>query len=96
MPLDSRAQQTVKREHQRNRNAAGRERRANGMSYRKVAINVTVLDLRATLGKVLASSDAPAEKGRWFEMEPKGERWECTCGLYRNCGSCHHSAHMAA
>ena len=78
------------------RNTAAQERRANGWGYRKVPITVVLLDLRAAVGKWLASSDVKSEHGRWFEMEPNGTRWTCSCGLYRSCGACHHTAHMVA
>ena len=46
MALTAGEHQTVKRATRQVRNAAGRERRANGIVYRKAPFVVTVLDLR--------------------------------------------------
>ena len=96
--MDSATHQRVQAETRQRRNAAARERRADGYGYRKVPIVVRVVDALDDAGAaiVLATSDVAAERGRYFLVVRDGGRWKCSCGLFRSVGGCHHVGHLAA
>lgn len=76
---------------------AARNRRASGgLVYRKVAVNVTVIELPDQLDPLtgerlrLATSDASNERGRYFRVWLEGGRWKCRCGAFLALNGCHH------
>ena len=73
-------------------------RAAGGAVYRKVVVHVTLIKTVDPDGAplVLATSDAPAERGRFFRLTSEGERWRCACATFRQLGGCHHTGHLAA
>ncbi|CAA9264922.1 MAG: hypothetical protein AVDCRST_MAG77-2863 [uncultured Chloroflexi bacterium] len=96
--MDTQTHAQVKREMQQRRYAAGRARRADGWGYRKVPINVQLVETVDAAGAplVLATSDVPAEQGRYFRVVVEGGKWRCSCGAYKSLGGCHHVGHLAA
>ncbi len=96
--MDALTHQRIKSATQHTRNTAAQERRANGWGYRKIAVNVEVLDMMDAAGEamVLATSNVPAEQGRYFRVVAENGRWRCACGAFRSLGGCHRAGHLAA
>src|SRR5688500_15952833 len=98
MALTSAEHDAVRAQTKRGRHAAAAERRAAGWGYTKIKINVSIINTLDALGQpiVLATSDVPAERGRWFQLTRVGGRPACSCGAYRSLGGCHHVGHVAS
>ena len=99
MPLSTAELQAVQRASKANRTAAARgNRAAGGPVYRKVSIHVTIIRTVDQDGAplLLATSDAPAEHGRFFALAVEGERWRCACATFRQLGGCAHVGHLAS
>ena len=97
MPLSSAELQAVQRASKAARNQAASERRATGFGYRKVRVAVQTIETTAPDGTplVLATSDAPAEAGRYFRVTSEAGRWRCACGAFKSLGGCHHVGWLA-
>ncbi len=96
--MDAQTHREVQAQVRATRNAAAQERRANGWGYRKVPVNVTVIETTDAEGAllVLATSDTPAEKGRYFAVAQERGRWRCSCGAFRSLNGCHHAGYLTA
>jgi hypothetical protein len=96
--LTSAEHAAMKRQAQDTRNAAGQERRGNGWGYRKVPVHVEVIETTDAEGArlLLATSDTPAERGRYFAVSQESGRWRCSCGAFRSLNGCHHVGHLTA
>jgi len=80
------------------RNQFSREKRASGGPvYRKVPVVVGVLETVTVAGAplMLVTSDAPNERGRYFEITVESGRWRCACGAFLSLGGCHHVGWLA-
>ena len=86
------AKRVARNEHSRDNRAAG------GPVYRKVPVHVTIITTVDQDGAplTLATSDAPAERGRFFTLTPEGNRWRCACATFRQLGGCAHVGHLAS
>jgi len=99
MPLSTAELQAVQRASKANRAAAARgNRAAGGPVYRKVVVHVTLIKTvdRDGAPLTLATSDAPAERGRFFALTVEGSRWRCACATFRQLGGCVHVGHLAS
>ena len=99
MPLSTAELQGVQRASKANRAAAARgNRAAGGPTYRKVVVHVTLIKTVDPDGAplVLATSDAPNERGRYFQLRVEQGRWRCACATFRQLGGCAHVGHLAA
>jgi len=99
MPLSTAKLQAVQRASKANRAAAARgNRAAGGPTYRKVVVHVTIIKTVDSGGAplVLATSDAPNERGRYFQLRVEQGRWRCACASFLSLGGCHHTGHLAA
>ena len=99
MALSSQEHRAIQDERKTNRAAAARgNRTAGGAIYRKVPILVTIIRTVDQAGAplTLATSDAPAERGRYFRLTSEGERWRCACATLRQLGGCAHVGHLAS
>ncbi len=78
--------------------AARGNRAAGGPTYRKVVVHVTLIKTVDPDGAplVLATSDAPNERGRYFQLRVEQGRWRCACASFLSLGGCHHTGHLAA
>ena len=83
MPLDTRAQQSVKREHQRNRNAAAR---ANRLRVAEVAI----VRGQDDAGTEYVFGISQKEPGKGYRLTVSKGAWTCTCFVARWRGTCPH------
>ena len=81
------------------RAAQSRARRASGgPTYRKVPIVVSLLETMDAEGVplLLATSDAPNERGRYFALRFERGRWTCRCASFQALGGCPHVGHVQA
>jgi hypothetical protein len=63
--------------------------------WTSIAVRFLRVDDQGT-SRLLATSDAPADAGRWYVLEPLDDgRYRCHCGLYWRFGACPHAAHAA-
>lgn len=99
MALSSAEHRVVQAAAKGARNDRARDRRAaGGLVYRKVPVVVSTIETVDAAGAplVLATSDAPNERGRYFRVTIDGGRWRCACAAFSALGGCHHVGHMAA
>jgi|GEM_PF-4041791 len=96
--IESKTHQAIRQHTREARNASTQERRANGWGYRKVPVRVSAFETTDAEGALLllATSDTPAESGRYFAVTERAGKWQCSCGAFRSLGGCHHIGHLAS